>query len=603
MTTTPTATPPPDAPFGRLNLAAFPRVLPRLARMAWRYPWRCTAAAACAGAAAALNVVTPKLLGDAVDLASQRLAAGTALWQAALALVTACVVRGLVTGGMGYLGESVSQRVGFDLRRAYFGHLQRLDVRFHDQHHSGDLIARGMLDLEGTRSFIEMGLLRALLLLLMVGAGLWRLLHVDPLLAVLALSFVPFVAFRAARMGVMLRLSWQKLQAMMGDLSRGMEENLQGVRVVRAFAARSFELLKFDRLSDAALRLSNLRITLRMTAVSQMSTAYYAAMGAVLWAGTSRIAGGSLSVGALAEVLTYMTLLQTPVRQVAMIVNASARAVSSGARLFEVLDREPAIVDAPGALALHKPHGHLRFEHVSFAYNERSVLEDISFELKPGHTLGIVGAPGSGKSTLVQLIARLHDVRQGRILLDGHDIRQLTLESLRRAVGLVQQEVFLFDTTVHDNAAYADVDAPRERVAEGVAMAQLHEHVAGMPQGYETRVGERGVALSGGQRQRLAIARGLVADPAVMIFDDATSAVDTVTERALRLALRDAVQDKATIVVAHRLGSVRHADEILVLDAGRVAERGTHEQLLRRDGLYASLWALQSQQARQGAAR
>jgi len=603
MTTTPTATPPPDAPFGRLNLAAFPRVLPRLVRMAARYPWRCAAAAACATAAAALNVATPKLLGDAVDLAAQRIAAGTALWQAAAWLVAALVLRGLVTGGMGYFGESVSQRVGFDLRLAYFEKLQRLDFRFHDTHHSGDLIARGMLDLEGTRGFIEMGLLRALTLALLVSAGLWRLLHVDPLLALLALSFVPFVAFRAARMGVMLRLSWQQLQAMMGELSRGMEENLQGVRVVRAFAARSFELLKFDKVSDAALRLSNLRITLRMTAVSQMSTAYYLAMGAVLWVGTQRIAAGGLTVGALTEVLTYMTLLQTPVRQVAMIVNASARAVSSGARLFEVLDREPAITDAPGALVLHAPQGHLRFEHVGFAYGERSVLHDISFELKPGHTLGIVGAPGSGKSTLVQLIARLHDVSAGRILLDGHDIRHLTLDSLRKAVGLVQQEVFLFDTTVHDNAAYADADASRERVAEGVARAQLIEHVAGLPQGYETRVGERGVALSGGQRQRLAIARGLLADPVVMVFDDATSAVDTATERALRTALRDAVRHKSTIVVAHRLGSVRHADEILVLDAGRIAERGTHEQLLRKDGLYASLWTLQNQQARLGASR
>jgi len=589
--------------LGKLDLAALPRVLPRLVRMAFRYRWRCLGAVACAVSASALNVATPKLLGDAVDLAVRQSVVGGALWTAALWLVAACVLRGLATGGMGYFGESVSQRVGFDLRLAYFEKLQRLDFNFHDTHHSGDLIARGMLDLEGTRGFIEMGLLRAVLLILLVSAGLWRLLHVDPLLAALALSFVPFMAWRAARMGVMLRISWQRLQAMMGDLTRGIEENLQGVRVVRAFAARRFELLKFDALSDTALSLSNLRITLRMTAVSQMSTAYYCAMGAVLWVGTHRIAAGQLSVGALTEVLTYMTLLQTPVRQIGMIVNASARAVSSGARLFEVLDREPAIVDAPGALELTEPRGHLRFEHVSFAYGPKTVLHDISFDLPPGRALGIVGAPGSGKSTLVQLIARLHEVGQGRILLDGHDIRHLTLESLRRTVGVVQQEVFLFDASVHDNAAYAAADTPRERVTEGVAQAQLHEHVAQLPQGYETRVGERGVALSGGQRQRLSIARGLLGDPAVMIFDDATSAVDTATERALRQALQEAVQYKATIIVAHRLGSVRHADEILVLHAGKVAERGTHEALLRHGGLYASLWQMQNAQARQEAAR
>ncbi len=584
--------------LGRIDFGAMPAVLPRLARLAWRYRWRCLAAVACALGSAVFNIVTPKLLGDAVDLASHGQGAGPAVWTAALLLVAACVGRGLVTGGMGYFGESVGQRVGYDLRLAYFEKLQRLDFSFHDTHHSGDLIARGMLDLEGVRAFIEMGMLRAIMLSLLVAAGIWRLLHVDPVLAVLALSFVPFVAWRAARLGAMLRLSWQRLQAMMGDLARGMEENLQGVRVVRAFAARAFELGKFDAVSNAALRLSNLRITYRMTAVSQMSTAYYVAMGAVLWIGTRRIAAGSLTVGHLTEVLTFMTLLQTPVRQIGMIVNASARATSSGQRLFEVLDRAPAIVDAAGAVPLELPlaagQGVLRFEHVSFAYGSKTVLHDISFQLRPGETLGIVGAPGSGKSTLVQLIARLHDVSSGRITLAGHDIRHLTLDSLRASVGLVQQEVFLFDTSVHDNAAYAEADAGRERVSEAVARAQLHEHAVALPQGYDTRVGERGVALSGGQRQRLAIARGLVGDPAVIVFDDATSAVDTATERALRQALQEAVRDKATIIVAHRLGSVQHADEIIVLDAGRIAERGTHEVLLAHGGAYAHLWALQN---------
>jgi len=503
---------------------------------------------------------------------------------------------------MGYFGESVGQRVGHDLRLAYFEKLQRLDYRFHDTHHSGDLIARGMLDLEGTRAFIEMGMLRAVMLLLLVAAGVWRLSHVDPVLGALALSFVPFVAVRAARMGVMLRLSWQRLQAMMGELSRSMEENLQGVRVVRAFSATAFELLKFDRISDAALRLSNLRITRRMTAVSQMSTAYYLAMGAVLWLGTRRIVAGTLTVGHLTEVLTFMTLLQTPVRQIGMIVNASARATSSGQRLFEVLDRVPAVVDLPGARPLAVERPVLRFEHVVFAYGEKHVLHDISFELRPGRTLGIVGAPGSGKSTLVQLIARLHDVSSGRITLGGHDIRELTLDSLRAAVGIVQQEVFLFDSSVHDNAAYIEAAASRERVARAVTQAQLHDHAHALPEGYDTRVGERGIGLSGGQRQRLAIARGLLGDPAVIVFDDSTSAVDTATERALRGALRDAVRHKAAIIVAHRLGSVQHADEIIVLDAGRIVERGTHASLCERGGLYARLWQLQNPQPAPAAA-
>lgn len=585
-----------------------PSVLPRLLRMAWRYPLRCSAALLCAAGAALLNVLAPKLLGDAVNLATAGHGAGAAAWQAALALVGVCTLRGLVTGGMGYFGESLAQRLGRDLRLAYFECLQRLEVAFHDAHHSGDLIARGLLDLEGVRGFIESGLLRAVMLALLVAAGVWRLLQVDPLLAALALSFVPFVAFRAMTLGAMLRRSWRQLQAMMGDLARGMEENLQGVRVVRAFASRAFEMSKFDRVSDEALRLSHTRITRRMVAVSQMSTAYYIAMGAVLWLGTRRIAAGALSVGQLAEVLTFMTLLQAPVRQISMIVNASARASSSGQRLFEVLDRAPAIADAPGAkaLAIAPGEGTLRFEHVGFAYAAREgtkpVLHDISFELRPGHTLGVVGAPGSGKSTLVQLIARLHDVTEGRITLAGHDIRSLTLDSLRAAVGVVQQEVFLFDSSVHDNAAYTEPGAGRDRVVTAVERAQLHAHAVALPQGYDTRVGERGVGLSGGQRQRLAIARGLVGEPAVMVFDDATSAVDTATERALRGALREATAGRASVIVAHRLGSVRHADEIIVLDGGRIVERGRHEELLRLDGSYARLWALQNPRSEQVAA-
>jgi ATP-binding cassette, subfamily B, multidrug efflux pump len=586
--------------LGRLDLAAMPSVLGRLVRLAGRYRWRALAALACATALAAFNILTPKLLGDAVDLAVHP-AAGrgdATLWLAAAGLVAAFVGRGLVTGGMGYFGESVAQRVGFDLRLAYFEQLQRLDYRFHDTHHSGDLIARGMLDLEGVRGFIEMGMLRAVMLALLVGAGLWRLLHVDATLALLALSFVPFAVWRAARMGAVLRLSWQRLQAMMGELARQMEENLQGVRVVRAFAATAHEMARFDAVSDVALRLSQRRITHRLVAVSQMSTAYYAAMGAVLWVGTGHIAAGTLSVGALAEVLTYMTLLQMPVRQVGMIVNASARATSSGARLFEVLDRRPAIVDTPGARPLPAGPLTLRFEDVSFGYADamggRNALQHVSFTLDPGRTLGIVGAPGSGKSTLVQLIARLHDVDSGRITLGGIDIRTLQLDALRGAVGIVQQEVFMFDTSVHHNAAYAAPEAGRDEVVQAVRQAQLHEHAAAMPAGYDSRVGERGVALSGGQRQRLAIARGLVGQPAVIVFDDATSAVDTATERALRQALREAVRNKATLIVAHRLGSVEHADEILVLDHGRVVERGSHAELLTLDGRYAALWWLQN---------
>jgi ATP-binding cassette subfamily B protein len=302
-----------------------------------------------------------------------------------------------------------------------------------------------------------------------------------------------------------------------------------------------------------------------------------------------------MTAGRVTEFLTYMSLMQSPIRQVAMIFNSAARATSAGSRLFEVLDLEPEIADAPGAGPLKPTQGVLRFEKVGFSYGEGAwSLCDISFEVGPGQTLGIVGPPGSGKSTIANLAPRFYDVSEGAITIDGQDIREVTLASLREYVGLVQQEAFLFDSTIGHNVAYADPWASEERIAGAAATAQIHDHVAGLPGAYETRVGERGVALSGGQRQRLSIARGVVPAPGVMIFDDSAAAIDAVTERRVRDALAQATRAKATIVIAHRLSSLMHADEIIVLDQGRIAERGTHAELVARGGVYADLYAMQT---------
>ncbi|QFY42714.1 ABC transporter ATP-binding protein [Candidatus Methylospira mobilis] len=620
---------------GGLDIKAMPRVLWRLTQLSFRYPWRCFFALSCALAAAAFNLATPRLLGQAVDQAHHLLVEGhthpeetraaflllttniwgeaaeqayrlvieghahavsprAALLATALMILVACALRGALTGLHGYWGEAVAQRVGYDLRLAFFEKLQRLSFSFHDANHSGDLIARGMLDLEGIRAFLESGLLRSIVLLL-VGVGAWRLLSVDVELGLIALSFVPFVAWRAIRMGLLLRLTWQRLQQLMSDLTLFMEENLQGVRVVRAFAGKSFELAKFDKAAQAALLLSNRRISLRMGSVSLMNFAYHTAMGLVLWVGGHRVGEGGMTVGALTEFLTFMTLLQQPIRQIGMIVNSSSRATSAGSRLFEVLDAVPDIRDAPGAKTFAPGSGVLRFESVDFAYSRggRKILSDISFEVGPGKTLGIVGPPGSGKSTLAHLIPRFYDVSGGRITLDGQDIRAVTLDSLRRAVGLVQQEIFLFDATVHDNVAYAEPDADEPRVVEAASIAQIHQHVVRLPEAYATRVGERGVALSGGQRQRMSIARGLLAGRAIIVLDDSTAAIDAVTEQQVRASLRGTVRDRGAIIIAHRLGSLHHADEIIVLDEGKITQRGTHDELLRLGGTYAELWALQ----------
>jgi len=590
-----------------------PRVLGRLTALALRYPARSAGAVACALGATVFTLATPRLLGAAIDQAHELLsnaaanpdAARAGLVQTAGLLVVVSAARGLLTGLQGFLGETIAQRVGYDLRLAFFEKLQRLSFSFHDAVHSGELITRGMLDLEGVRAFLEFGLLRLIALVMLISFGAWHVIRADGPTGLVALSFVPFVTVSAAQMGALLRLSWMQLQLAMAQITRTMEENLQGVRVVRAFASHAFEMAKFDNWSDLALGISDRRITVRMGTNAFMNLAYYSAMGLVLWIGGHRVAAGHLSVGGLAEVLTFMTVLQQPVRLIGMIVNSSARATTSGGRLFEVLDMPPAIADAPDARDLVISEGRLRFEHVGFSYKPGgdAALTDVSFEVRAGRTLGIVGPPGSGKSTIAHLIPRFYDADRGTISIDGQDIRTLTLASLRRVVAVMQQDIFLFDASVHDNVSYADPLADTDRVVEAATISQIHSHVEALPEAYRTYVGERGVALSGGQRQRLSIARGLVPDARIIVFDDSTAAIDATTETLVREGLKSAVQSKATIIIAHRLSSLRHADEIIVLDEGRIAEQGTHESLLQAGGGYAKLWKLQSLGASAAASR
>jgi len=365
--------------------------------------------------------------------------------------------------------------------------------------------------------------------------------------------------------------------------------------VVRAFAARNFELAKFDSAASEALRQAYERIKLRMTAVRTTTLTFYASQGAVLWYGGHKVAAGTMTPGVMAAFVLYLTILQAPVRQVIMIVMSAARATTCGSRLFEILDIEPDIADKPGAPALAPTEGVLAFEHVDFAYDVgKLVLHDVSFRVGRGQTLGIVGPPGSGKSTIANLVPRFYDVSGGRITIDGQDVRDVQLPSLREYVGLVQQEAFLFDATITNNVAYADPWAEDARIVGATRTAQLHDYIAALPKAYETRVGERGVALSGGQRQRMSIARGVVPGPGIMIFDDSTAAIDAVTEKRVRDALAEATKGQATIIIAHRLSSLMHADEIILLEEGRVVERGSHAELLALGGEYFDLYQLQT---------
>lgn len=583
----------------------------RVVALAMRHRVRFTVAMIACIASALVNLMIPRLLGQSIDriaalsplvLTPDAIVSDAALQPvllSALLLVSACPLRGALQMAAGYNAEWVGQNVGRDLRLAFFEKLQRLDFSFHDRVHSGDLITRGMLDLEGVRGFLEMGVQRIVQLVVLLGIGGWLLFTTDPVLAGLTLAFVPIVAILAGRMGIRLRLTWTRLQERMGVLTRVMEENLQGARLVRAFPARAQQLAAFDEAGNDALRFANQRIRIRASAMAQINAAYYGAMLLVLSVGSYRISAGAISIGQLAEFIAFMAILQMPVRQISMIMNAGARAVASGTRLFDILDREPEIRDAPSAVPVDPSADRLVFENVSFRYDNSGpwALRQVSFSVSRGKTLGIVGAAGAGKSTLAHLAARFYDPMEGRVLIGTQNVRDVTLNSLRRAVGLVAQDVFLFDDSVERNIAYAERHALRPAIRDAARVAQLDQHVANLPASYQTDMGERGASFSGGQRQRTAIARGILPHSQVLVFDDATSAVDAGTEHHLRRALAKAAGDKATIIISHRLFSLMHADEVLVLENGRIAERGTHAQLVASGGHYAQLYALQTQAA------
>lgn len=579
----------------------------RITKMAFRHRWRMGFGITATVLAAAAQIVIPQLIGNAVDSAHGMLAGAqmdaaatrAALFYTALLLLGTSLFRGACTLVQNYQGEAVGHLIGYELRLAYYAKLQRLSFSYHDQIHTGDLMTRGILDIEGTRMWVSAGVLRAFLLSVLIGGGAWMLARIDTELTILTLGFVPVVGVAAAIVRLQLRTLWYALQEELGVLTRVMEENLGGIRVVRAFASQIFEMARFDIISTRALGLLHKRISVFVAGTTTMTFAYFLAMALVLWIGGERVLEGRITLGNLAAFLTFITILQMPVRQIAWMVNSVARASTCGTRLFEIIDLEPEIRDRPGAVALQADTGVVRFEDVTFAYadenGELPVLHNVSFEVGPGQVLGIVGPPGSGKSTIAHLLPRYYDATGGRITIDGQDIRDVTLESLRRAVSVVQQDPFLFTAAIANNVAYGDPWADRSTIRAATQAAQLHNYVAQLPEGYETPVGERGVSLSGGQRQRLAIARGVLPDSRVIVFDDSTASVDAATEQRIREALAEVTDARATIIIAHRLSSLMHADQILFLEEGCIVENGTHAGLLAKRGRYAALHALQSQ--------
>ena len=570
------------------------RVAFRLMKYAFRHKWYLVGAYAAMIASTLSAMVVPRILGDAIDTA---LASGlqSRLLLLAAVIVLVSLLRGVFSYGQRYLSECLSQRSAYDLREDFFRKLQSMSFGFFDKEQTGNLMSKATQDVEAVRMFISMGMVRGLSIFVMLGAVSVLMAVTNWRLAIVSMAFVPLILWRALALSSVLRPTWMRVQEETGALTTVLQENLSGMKVVKAFGARRFEESKFNAKADSLAQLTYSATRLFASQGSLMTFIFTAATGAILWFGGREIAADRLTAGGLASFIFLMALLGMPIRMSGWMVNTISRASSAGQRLYDVLDAESPVTEKPDAVPLPRVAGHVAFENVAVSYDEAgSAVRGIEFEVRPGQVIALLGGPGSGKSTIAHVIPRFYDVAQGRITIDGHDIRDVTLSSLRQNVGIVMQDVFVFAASMKDNIAYGLDDVDMDEVVRAAKVAQLHDFIEGLPDGYDSWVGERGLTLSGGQRQRLAIARTILLDPPVLILDDSTSSVDMATEYRLQQALDDVITGRTTFVIAHsRLSTVRKADLILALDDGEIVERGTHDELLERNGFYRSIYDLQ----------
>lgn len=522
---------------------------------------------------------------------------------AALAVVAISIVKGAFSFGQGYLNEALSQGIAFDLRSALYDRVQRLSFAFHDQARTGDLMSRGTSDVEAVRLFFHMGVMNALNTTVTFLSISVVLLAINWRLALVSLGLIPLLGLRAILVARRLRGLFMAVQRQFARMSAVLQENIAGVRVVRAFSREDYEIDKFGEESHKLM-------TDQMSAVRQwafnfpfMSFIVSVATALILWYGGREVVDGRLTVGGLVAFNGYLVMLAWPVRTLGWVMNLAARASSAGERIFEVLDAESDVEETLGAFPLPRVKGYLRFEGVSFGYDpQQPILRDISFEAKPGQLVALVGRTGSGKSSLVSLIPRFYNPTAGRVTIDGTNVQQATLPSLRRQIGIVLQETFLFSATVGENLTYGVENASQEAIEAASRAAHAHDFIVQLPDGYNTLVGERGVMLSGGQRQRVAIARTLLMDPPILILDDSTSSVDMETEYLIQEALRRLMRDRTTLVIAQRLTTVKRADLILVIEDGHIVERGTHEELMARGRAYREIYDLHLRDQEEAAA-
>ena len=539
------------------------------------------------------TALMPLVLGWAID---SGIGGGSmvTLLGAGAAIVGLSLADGLCDYLQSYEGEAIAQQVAFDLRRDFYDRVQSLSFSFHDGIETGQLMSRATVDVDNCRQFISMGMLRAAYtfgLFIIVGC---IMLITNWQLALLVFLSLPVVGVVAVYMSARTRPLWGEVQQQLGVETSVLQESITGMRVVKAFAQEDRMFERFQA-ANWSVREKSLAAN-HITSFNQPFLVWilnFVTLAILLYGG-HEVIGGALSIGTLVAFVQYRAQLAAPVRTLGFLVTMGTRAVSSGVRIFDVIDTVSEVPEAPDAKVLADVKGEVRFEHVSFSYSQRgSVVFDINVDAKPGQTIAVLGPTGSGKTTLLNLLPRFYDVSEGRVTIDGVDIRSVTIESLRRNVGVVLQDTFLFTATIRDNIAYGRPESTQEEIEAAARIAQIHDFVVSLPDGYDTWVGERGMTLSGGQKQRVAIARIILLDPAVLVLDDSTSAVDMETELLIQRAMANVVQNRTSFVIAHRLRTVKQADQILVIDRGKLVQQGRHDDLVNEPGLYQEIYHLQ----------
>jgi ABC-type multidrug transport system fused ATPase/permease subunit len=538
------------------------------------------------GSQIALVWITKNVIDDALTPRDSH-----KLWMYVGAIVALGVVRAVLMFGRRLISGRQALAVEMDLRQSLYARLVRLSFGFYDRHQTGQLMSRATVDLQGVRFFLGYGLIFFFQNILTVVFVTVVLFFFEWKLALIALAITPVLVVLAYRYSHVSHPTLREVQQKLADVATVAEENIVGVHVVKSFAQEPSEREKFRARTEAVFDQTIKANRQRAFYVPLISWVPLVAQAAVLLVGARMVTSGELSVGGFVAFNLYLGLLVVPLRSLGMWIGQAQRATASGERIFQVIDEPEEVTDRPGAGELPAGGGHIRFEGVGFEYMPgRPVLEGIDLDVPPGQTIALIGHTGSGKTTLTSLVPRFYDVTAGRVTIDGADVRDLKLGSLRSEIGAISQDTFLFSASVRENITFGAPGLSHDEIEHVARLAQAHEFIERLPEGYDTVIGERGITLSGGQRQRLAIARAIAVDPRILILDDATASVDASTEARIRLGLREAMEGRTTLIIAHRLSTISLADEIVVVDEGRIAARGTHDDLLETSQVYRDIY-------------